>query len=378
MKSFFQHLISRYGLEEVQTWIFTLQEELDRVKLHVDAVQEQRYWQLYLSTYRIVKQISPKINFGPSPLMPYMFLESELYEHFYNFCKKNNCIPDFLSFKFFPVDVVPAESPNGSVHFHLSEDQDALKHFIHDIKDRSKGLFNDTIPFMLTDWNSSTSNSDLLNDTCYKSCYIVKNILENYDELKSFGYWILSDYNDELKPGHELFHGGLGLFTKNSIKKPAYYAFWLLNKLGNTLLARGDGYFVTKQGHTIQILLYNYCHYSNLYAHGEMFDMTFYDRYTPFVHPKTKEFNFVLTHLEMGSYVLTEYAVNREHGSSFDAWVEMFSMPVRTAEEMSLLRARSAPGLKKQRIEVTKSEVQLTFEVFPHEVKMVTIQSLRY
>ena len=43
-------------------------------------------------------------------------------------------------------------------------------------------------PVYLTEWNFSTSHRDWLNDTCFRACFFVRNILENYDELESFGY----------------------------------------------------------------------------------------------------------------------------------------------------------------------------------------------
>ena len=101
-------------------------------------------------------------------------------------------------------------------------------------------------------------------DTCFKSCYLTKNLLENYDELDSFGYWVLTDWIEETQPSKEQFHGGLGLFTQDGIKKPHYYAFDFMNKLGDLLIDKGNGYFITKSYGKIQILLYNYEHFNHL------------------------------------------------------------------------------------------------------------------
>ena len=76
----------------------------------------------------------------------------------------------------------------------------------------------------------------------------------------------------------DTFYGGAGLCTFNGIKKPSYYAFDLLSRLGNQLIAHGESYVVTKHKNDIQILFYNYCHYSVLYAKGENFDKSFSNR----------------------------------------------------------------------------------------------------
>ena len=110
------------------------------------------------------------------------------------------------------------------------------------------------MPIYLTEWNSTTSHRDLLSDTCFKSAYIVKNILDNYDKIDAGGYWLLTDLHEESLLEDKLFHGGLGMFTVNGIKKPAYFAYLFLSKLGDKLLAKGDGYFVTeKDGKIINV-----------------------------------------------------------------------------------------------------------------------------
>lgn len=73
----------------------------------------------------------------------------------------------------------------------------------------------------------------------------------------------------------QLYFGGLGLFTANGIPKASCYAFTLLRELGDTLLGKGDGWIATKQNDDFIILPYNYRHFSQLYARGERFDMTF-------------------------------------------------------------------------------------------------------
>lgn len=368
-----KHLFARYGHGEVLTWIFTLQEEIDREVLTINKQNEYRFSQLYLSTFKTIKSIDTKVTFGPSALMPYMLLDTPIVQAFFEFCLLHRCTPDFLSFKFFPVVMKNPTSNMDTKQLHLSTDPDGLKDFIKKFKERlQKNHLND-LPIYMTQWNSSISNRELLNDTCFKSAFIAKNILENYDEIDSFSYWQLTDYNSEFKPGKELFHGGLGLFTKNGIKKAAYYSFWLLNKLGNQLLDSGDGYFVTKSEDGIQILLYHYVHYTSLYASGETYNMTHLDRYTPFSSLHTKEFNITLTHMNPGTYIASEYSVSPHNGSSFDTWISMFSMPITTDEEITLLKAKSVPGLVKRTIESKEKSMKLLYAIEPHEVKLIKI-----
>jgi xylan 1,4-beta-xylosidase len=84
------------------------------------------------------------------------------------------------------------------------ESENALKETIQHIKKRLRENDWKTNKIYLVSWNSSISHNELLNDTAYKAAYIAKNILENYDELESFGYWQISDFNDEIKAQTQL------------------------------------------------------------------------------------------------------------------------------------------------------------------------------
>ena len=73
-----------------------------------------------------------------------------------------------------------------------------------------------------------------MNDTCFKSCYIVKCILENYDKLDSFAYWSLTDRMGEAAQPKEMYFGGLGLFTANGVPKASYMVFTLFSRIVRT------------------------------------------------------------------------------------------------------------------------------------------------
>lgn len=128
--------------------------------------------------------------------------------------------------------------------------------------------------------------------------YVCRNILKNYNRLDSFGNWTLTDLIEELPLTDELFHGGMGLFTRNGIKKPAYYAFVFLNLLDDILLRRDEGYFITTNGHgNYTILLYNYNHFSSFYAQGIFFDSSPESRYEVFPDPHTMDAELTLENI---------------------------------------------------------------------------------
>lgn len=376
IRALLYHLEDRYGREELESWLFCLWNEPDSPASMFGFEDTEAFFAFYKATYDTVKKQNANLPFG-SPSMVYdTLLKGQWLQKFVEYAKKNDCQPDFFHFHFYPISLESASVPNLPSHEHLILDrnEDLLKDTIYQIRKniRSQGF---SMPRLyLTEWNSSVSHRDLLNDTAFKAAYIVKNILENYDRLDSFGYWLATDLLEEVKVSNQTYHGGLGLFTYNGIKKAAYYGFVLLARLGDTLIGRGKGYFLTKGRGGLQILLYNYQHYSSLYASGELFDMTFTNRYTPFSNGKVKKFTIPLTDLENGLWTITETIVNREYGSSFDNWVALGALPLETKQETDYLKSISVPRIFKRQITVTDHMLPLAAELLPHEIRLLELK----
>lgn len=375
--NFTKHLINRYGYSEVKTWPFCLWNEPDSPPSMFGFKDDNDFFELYKNTYKIVKKHIPNIIFGGPSIMSETLIDNPWIEEFGAYCSQNNCHPDFFNFHFYPLESIPTINEANlqqKPYLILNKSENILKETISKINSTLQKFSFNKVPLFMTEWNSSVSHRDLLNDTAFKGSYLAKNILENYDELNSFGYWVLSDFIEECKIPQDLFHGGLGLFTYNKIKKPPYYVLSMLNKLGDSLIARGEGYFITKENYNYVIILYNYQHFSNLYASGELFDMTFTNRYTPFVNTKIKKFIFTLYNLEFNEYVLKESIVNKNYGSCFDKWLDMGAYPLENPEEIQILSNLSNPLIKKQSIKTIEGKFTLNTELEPHEVRLIELK----
>lgn len=374
-----RHLEDRYGREELESWLFCLWNEPDSPVTMFGFEDTEGFFAFYKATYDTVKAFNSNICFGSPSLLSDTLCNGQWLQQFMTYTKNEQCPPDFLHFHFYPISLESASIPNLPQHEHLILDpnEDLLKDTIHQIRKKIRAEGWNVPKLYLTEWNSSVSHRDLLNDTAFKAAYIVKNILENYDRLDSFGYWLATDLLEEVKVSNQTYHGGLGLFTCNGIKKAAYHGFALLSRLGDTLIGRGCGYFLTKGRGGIQILLYNYQHYSPLYASGELFDMTFTNRYTPFSNGKVKKFTIPLTDLKDGPWMITETIVNRESGSSFDKWVDFGALPLETEREIDYLKSISHPRILKRQIIVTDHMFPVTAELAPHEVRLMELAPRR-
>jgi beta-xylosidase/AraC-like DNA-binding protein len=379
-----KHFISHYGRKEVESWPFFLWNEPDLTKMF-GFENRNDFFEFYKETYNTVKKISPLINFGSSPVFSDTIAGSnDWIDTFMDYCKLNNCLPDFINMHFYPINLSGEDPTTLSEKVHAEmrrrlvyiESENALKENINRVKNRIKANNWNTDKLYLIGWNSSISHNELLNDTVYKSAYIAKNILENYDSLESFGYWQVSDFTEEVKMNDQLFHGGQGLFTYNKIKKSHYYIFQMLNKLGEKLIKKGKGFFITTDGNNIQIILYNYEHFSKLYASGEIFDLTFINRYTPFQKQSSLKIVLPLKKLFEKKYQITEIIVNKTYGSSFDKWLELGGLPLEHLEDIEYLKCASLPRVQK-RIETAENNIlTITAELEAHEVRFIEIKAL--
>lgn len=377
VKSLTVHLIERYGEAEVLTWPFCVWNEPDTSSKMFGFDNKEGFFNLYKHTYKAVKEVDPRIVFGsPSLLMltddPYGW-----YQSFFDYCNENNCLPQFLNVHYYEDNFCSEEFMTVKVSYQnrLNTDKDSFSHFISKLEQNAISYHIKDVPIYLTEWNLTVNHRNLINDTCYKACYIAKNLLENYDRLQSFGYWSLTDFMCEQQPSDQLYHGGLGLFTINGIPKATYNVFCLLSKLGDILISSGNGWFITKseRSRKIQIMLYNYIHYTNIFASGELFDMTATNRYTCFNNLSSLSFSLNLTEVMAKSCIVRELFVNRTSGSSFDTWVKMGATPVFSNEDFATLKCHSSPGLYIHEEAIHNHTLNLSFKLEPLEVRLIEI-----
>lgn len=369
--AFVRHLNIRYGRDEVASWPFTLWNLPDSGEARFGLGSAERYFQFYKVTYFAATGQNRSVRFvGPSCLTE-TAEKGTFLSDFLQLCQENACLPDALQYHFYAIYADPAHGKPGHLMYRYS--QDALKESIAIVKRNMRSWAGGIDALYITEWNATISQKELLSDTAFQAAYIVKNVLENYDSTSSLCYWSLADFANGGFAPKELFHGGQGLFTYNGIKKASYYAFQLLAKLGDTKLSSGDGYFITRGRGGWQILLYNYQHYSELYANGELFDTTFINRYAPFPNATRKKCSVLLDGLHDGAYLQIETKLNPQCGSSFDKWIELGAMPLDSQGDIEYLQSVSVPQRRKETVRINAGKLELSFLLEPHEVRLIEL-----
>ena len=369
IKALVIHLIERYGIKEVESWPFTFWNAPDTSKYAYGVEDTPHFLKLYKEIYNIIKQISSKIEFGSPSLLPLCDETKKFDKVFLDYARNNDCYPDFLIVHYFENNFSNYFKQINKEQF--PTDPNNFKKFIDYIKSPD---FYYGKKVYLTEFNFTISHRNLLSDTIFSSCYIVKNILENLNRLDSYGHWYLSDLIDETQLPNNMLHGGLGFYTVNGIRKPAFYAYKFLSKLGPEIILQNEGIIITKRDQDIIILLYNYEHFSNLYASGDYFELSYHNRYIPFAANKNIIFNINLKNVPGKSYHLKQTYINRSSGSIYDVAENAGFFGLPDPETKDFLKNLSTPQIQFKTGTISNKELSFDATVSPLEIRLIEIK----
>ncbi|TGY91467.1 helix-turn-helix domain-containing protein, partial [Petralouisia muris] len=206
------HIRERYGEKEVSRWLITPFADVFLVNMHME--NQDGYFELYGETYQLIRNIMPRMKIAARGTF-----ETEG-EGLGNYMVGNHLLPDYWTMvKYNSVFPQEEESELELIEYMeaysmvTSRDTDYLKHQIQLQKRQLEEHGAGKTPLLLAEWNSTIWQRDLCNDTAYKSCYLLKNILENCNDISGFSYWQISDWSYEYAPSSHRYHGGFGLFT---------------------------------------------------------------------------------------------------------------------------------------------------------------------
>ena len=383
VKATVHHLIDRYSLEEVCTWYFSIWNQPETPTYLFGFGDDDLFYEFYSKTFRALKSIDEKIQIASTPTFYLLNTEEKnWYLQFTRRCLQDSLRPDALSFTFYDTTLITSSNKSMQTFnfvqmMQLSTDQNSFTEFVNQVLAEREELALTDLPLFLTEWNNTPSQQDLLNDTCFKSSYLAKNILENYDRLDSFAYWSLTDLMGESPLPDKMFFGGLGLFTKNGMAKPAYYALKLMSQLKGVCIGRGPGWFAVKNGSDYQLMLYNYRHYTDLYASGEQFIVSYEDRYNLFEPQQTLDAHIRIEDVPEGDYLVKETSISRKSGSVYDLWLESGGIEPIGKDEMEMLKQKSGPMITNSMIHTSQSLIELDASLDMLEIRLITISPMR-
>lgn len=379
VRNFVLHLVERYGMNEVQTWYFQIWNHVC-----IGYPQVKDYFDFIKHTFHAVKGINSQIKVGGT-------INVTVLKEFIVYEKTEYFELDFIAFVEYSIinNIEDEENSFSDKYTKTSESQyilqNTMKYCSHGEKDyisikvdefievlRKNGI--EAKEIFLTEWNSTPNPKDLLHDTCFKAAFLVKNILDNFHKVNGMAYWSISDIFEEIKTNNATFHGGVGIITNNGVKKPIYYAYQLMNKLGNEIVTKGECFIVTKkQNGSFQILVYNYCDFIASNINCDQNETSMEERYNVF-YEKILDFCLLLKGL-MGRFQQKIYRINKESGSAFDEWLKIGAPKIMTTEEINYIKNKSIYSYYIDEVYV-EGNFRIHHKLQPHEVLLIELLPL--
>lgn len=178
---------------------------------------------------------------------------------------------------------------------------------------------------------------DFIYDTTYMLPYIIHSVINNTNSLNFLRAFDVLDKQINLT--NEVFFGYPGLINDKGIKKPSYYAYYLLNKLGDTLVAKDKGYIVTKSNNEYQILLYN--HHDNI---NKLIPFENFSKLRAVKNAAAQKLSINIVNIP-SSIKITTYEINEKFGSSYNYWLDMGKPKRLSKEEKQILHKASFPNI---------------------------------
>jgi xylan 1,4-beta-xylosidase len=248
-----QHFTERYGADEVKTWYFEVWNEPNLSPGFWTGTQEE-YFKLYDYTARAIKSVNTAYKVGGPATAGAAWVPETI-----EFCTKNNVPLDFISTHTYGVKqgFLDEFGTSGTV---LNKEKSSIS---GDIINSRKQILSSTKPNLelhYTEWSSSYTPADPIHDSYHSAAYILQKLKQVGNAANSMSYWVFTDIFEEPGPRFTPFHGGFGLLNTQGIKKPAYFAYSFLNKLGETELQNTDtSSWATKNAKgNVQVLFWDF------------------------------------------------------------------------------------------------------------------------
>ena len=113
------------------------------------------------------------------------------------------------------------------------------------------------------EWGRSWFPHDPIKETALESAFIVKTMAQSSQDADAFAFWCLSDIYDQCGFQSSEFQANYGMLSLHGLRKPAWMAHQLLNRLGSESVAvsGGDDLFgalATREGDKGKALVYAY------------------------------------------------------------------------------------------------------------------------
>lgn len=310
-----QHLVSRYGIDEVSSWYFEVWNE-PNLDFWAGNPRQSTYFELYDHTARDIKGVSQRLRVG-GPATAQAAWVSDFIRH----CAENHIPVDFVSTHVYGND--KSEDVFGT-HEDIPR-SDMVCRAVKKVHEEIEHSSMPHEPLIWSEFNASYMNEPDVTDSTYMGPWLANTIRQCDGLVDMMSYWTFSDVFEEQGVVKTPFYGGYGLIAEDNIPKPAFNAFAVLHKLGDRRIQLdSDSALLTRaKDGSYALALWNY---AGPDESG---------------HAKQATIHFKNVNLTKA----TIWRVDSEHGDSYRAFKQMGEPSYPTREQVKELRAAGTLAL---------------------------------
>ena len=313
-----RHVADRYGVEEIKKWYFEIWNEPNLASFFSEHNNINAYFELYDNAALAVKSVCSDYRVG-GPATAGLKWINELITH----CKENNIPLDFVSSHQYCVK--GAFDADGKKQLQMLHHE----HLNDSVCKAGDICLEAGVPFILSEWSASYSSRDPVHDSYFSAPFILQALKRCEGHAQMMSYWVYTDIFEEVAPPYQLFHGGFGLFTVRSIKKPAYHSFRFLAELGETeLICEDTDSYACRSENEVQLLIWN-----SVYPdQKEMTNATYFTQDLP--AKPLEDASVTISGLKAQKcYSITVETVGYRMGDCYTAYLDMGSPKEPTREQ---------------------------------------------
>jgi xylan 1,4-beta-xylosidase len=342
MKAFAEHLVARYGLDEVSQWYFEVWNE-PNIGFWAGNPKQETYWELYDHTAADLKAVNARLRVGGPASAQAAWVDA-----FLKHCADKHVPVDFASTHVYGND--SAKDVFGTDE-QIPRDKMVCR-AVKKVHEQIQASPFPKMPLIWSEFNASYMNEPNVTDALYMGPWMAQTIGDCDGLVDVMSYWTFSDVFEEQGVVKTPFYGGFGLIAAGGIPKPSFNVFKVLHRLGDERLASDSDVLVTRRKKDGAIVAAVW----NLAEPGAAGS------------PRTVHLRF--EHFG-GKHHVTIARVDRDHGDVLPAYEKMGSPTYPTQQQLVALR--QAAVLPPDETRTLKGD-ELTLEIPAHGLAVIELK----
>lgn len=250
ISAFTQHLIDRYGLDEVAHWYFEVWNE-PNLDFWGGTPKQESYWELYDHTAVAIKKVNTRLRVGGPATAQAAWVDAMI-----RHCVEKKIPLDYVSTHVYANDT--AQDIFGTQE-DIPRDKMVCR-AVDKVHQQIKSSAKPDLPLIWSEFNASYKNEPEVTDATYMGPWMADTIRQCDGLVDIMSYWNFSDVFEEQGVVKTPFYGGYGLIAEDDIPKPAFNAFKLLHKLGDERIQLNSDFalLTRRKDGTLILAVWNY------------------------------------------------------------------------------------------------------------------------